>query len=202
MNNYFVYCLTCRVNGKRYIGITSNLKRRWRLHCNRRSAIGYAIRKHGKENFRISVLYSRLPLSTAQVLEGRLILELKTLSPDGYNIASGGKGGSNPVAGLTDAQKLERNRKISAWHQGRKRSALQRRRMSESLRGEKNPCFGKPGTRLGKKHTPESKVKLSEAAKGRRISAETRRKMSESRKRYEANKDRRRGQLQLFEEGE
>ena len=182
LNNYMVYCLTNRVNGKKYIGITNNLKRRWRRHCFRNSAIGYAIRKYGRDNFRISVLYSSLPLLTAQVLEGRLIVEMNTLAPSGYNIASGGKGGSNPVAGLTDAQKAERNRKISEGNQGQKRSALQRRRISESLRGEKNPRFGKPGTMLGKEHTPEAKVKLSEAARGRRHSVETRRKMSESHK--------------------
>ena len=56
------------------------------------------------------------------------------------------------------------------------------------LRGEKSPLYGKPSHMLGKKHTEETRKKLSDAAKRRKprlgavLSEETKRKISESRK--------------------
>ena len=41
------------------------------------------------------------------------------------------------------------------------------KRMSEANKGEKNPRYGKQGTFLGKHHTQETKIKLSEARKGK-----------------------------------
>ena len=43
-----------------------------------------------------------------------------------------------------------------------------RKKKSESLKGEKNPMYGKPGTRLGAKHTDASKLKDSAAHIGER----------------------------------
>lgn len=56
------------------------------------------------------------------------------------------------------------------------------------LRGEKHPSYGKPSHMLGKKHTEETRKKLSDAAKGKKsrlgavLSEETKRKISESQK--------------------
>ena len=42
-----------------------------------------------------------------------------------------------------------------------------RSKISESLKGENNPMYGKPGTRLGSSHTSTAKEKISEANSGK-----------------------------------
>lgn len=58
-NNSYIYLITNLLNGHKYIGQTTNLKRRWSQHCrktNNKSVIGKAINKYGKENFSLLVL--------------------------------------------------------------------------------------------------------------------------------------------------
>lgn len=50
---------------------------------------------------------------------------------------------------------------------GRKWSEASRRKKSESMRGEKNPRFGKPGFFLGKHHTEEAKRRQAASKLGR-----------------------------------
>lgn len=64
-----------------------------------------------------------------------------------------------------------------------------KKKMSESLKGEKNPMYGKPGYMHGKTHGDETKQKLSEALKGRtspmkgkQHSIETKKKISNANK--------------------
>lgn len=68
---------------------------------------------------------------------------------------------------------------------GYKFSDEHRRRQSERMMGEKNPWFGKCGedcNSFGRKHTDESKRKMSEANKGRVHSEESKKRMSEKMK--------------------
>jgi hypothetical protein len=66
-----------------------------------------------------------------------------------------------------------RNNKLYGW--------LRRKYIEESS-GSKNPMFGKLGYMFGKKHSDETKKKISQKAKGRKASIETRKKMSEMKK--------------------
>ena len=220
MNNYTVYCLTNTVNGKRYIGITNNFRRRWLDHQRHDYVIGRALRKHGKESFRISVLYSRLSFEMAAELEKRLILEMDTIMPNGYNVASGG-GGGNTIAGFTDEEMEVYKQKQREANLGKELSDETKRKIGKASKGNKY--------NLGRKLTDEHKRKIGEAGKGRVVSDETRVKFSEihkgkiipsemrcriseslkGRKRPElsgdknpmstANRDKRRGQLRLFD---
>lgn len=90
-----VYKITNQINGKMYIGITNNAKKRWYNHCcNYISPIGRAIQKYGKENFKFEELFTGLTIEEAEKKEIQLISELKTLvSENGYNIAIGGSYG-------------------------------------------------------------------------------------------------------------
>lgn len=88
-----LYCITCRTNGKKYIGITSNWTNRRYVH---RSAcsdqlIHRAIRKHGKENFDFEVLVigEEWVIKEAEV---KLIEKWNTMTPNGYNVNEGGSG--------------------------------------------------------------------------------------------------------------
>ena len=113
-NNYIVYCLTNRVNGKKYVGLTMQFHQRWAQHCKYNdSFIARSIRKNGKHNFRITVLVSGLSVENAGLFEVALIAKLNTIVPNGYNIAVGGEGGGNKLAGYTDRQMADYLKKLS-----------------------------------------------------------------------------------------
>lgn len=74
----------------------------------------------------------------------------------------------------------------SSLHQkGKPKSAEHKKKLSEAMKGEKNPAYGKQ-YRLGKSHSDESKKKMSEAkkgnqnAKGHSLSEESKKKLSEA----------------------
>ena len=210
-NNYMIYCLTNKVNGKRYIGITNNFHRRWSEHQSTDSIIGRAIRKHGNFSFRINVLCSRLSIDVAKCLEGRLIDKMNTLKPNGYNVASGGEGGY-ARAGFSEAEKAEWSKKVSQANTGKTRTDETKQKLSDSQKGKtlsqearkKLSDFNK-----GRKHTEQARKKMSEAMKGNKNSlghnhsSESRQKMSdlqigENNSMSCTNRDKRRGQLRLF----
>lgn len=56
----------------------------------------------------------------------------------------------------------------------------QRKKMSQSKIGVLNPRYGKPGTCLGQKHSPEAIQKIKEARASQIITVEHRRKISSS----------------------
>ena len=61
----YLYKITNLINGKGYIGITNDHKKRWANHkCNNNPtmAIAKAIKKYGIENFKFVVLLSNIPL--------------------------------------------------------------------------------------------------------------------------------------------
>lgn len=59
--------------------------------------------------------------------------------------------------------------KIRNAGMGKTFSEERRRNISESLKGEKNPRFGKPGLRKGKTHSEETKKLLSEVQFGKKM---------------------------------
>lgn len=94
--NGIIYCYTCSANGKKYVGQTTNLKRRIKAHkshCGYRgcSAFYRAIEKYGYDNFTFAIL--REGITTREELnrlEGEYIDSLRALVPNGYNLKTGG----------------------------------------------------------------------------------------------------------------
>ena len=107
MKKFYCYKITCKVNGKIYIGhsggqSTKCVKYRWQGHCframnrkrsNRRSALHAAIRKYRKNKFEVEVLagYSK-SLNAANAREQKLIRKHKLLGYTLYNLTNGGGG--------------------------------------------------------------------------------------------------------------
>lgn len=92
MKRYAVYIHTNRINGKRYVGITSmKPKKRWNY------GYGYelqpkffnAITKHGWENFGHEIIATGLSKDEACGIEKSLIAEYDTIE-NGYNVSEGG----------------------------------------------------------------------------------------------------------------
>lgn len=149
--NFLVYKHTSP-SGKSYIGITSNLKRRNKAHKHKSSgctAFSSAIKKYGWNNISHTILATGLTLQAANHFEQFYIKHFDSLSPNGYNLKTGG----DVIRFCEDTLQKLRNAKG----------------------GEKNYWFGK-------NLSPETKQKMSEAAKGRRHTTDSKQKMSDSRK--------------------
>jgi group I intron endonuclease len=169
--NYYIYKHTSP-SGKVYIGMTKqNPKIRWR-----KDGSGYknnryfdrAIQKYGWDNFQHEILYEGLTKEDASMKEKELIKQYKSNNSEyGYNISSGGEGGREGVP-----QSEEAKRKVSIANKGR-------------LAGEKNHLYGvrkyqKENPFYGKHHTEETKEKLSNLHKGKKMSDDFKSKISKA----------------------
>ena len=167
MNNQYCVYKHTSPSGKSYIGQTNNLQRRISEHkkpSNRCLAFSTAIQKHGWDNFKHEVLKDNLSLNDANYWESQLIKEYDTLSPNGYNLTTGG-----------DNKKCSEETclKIGLIHKGRKRSDETRVRIGLAVKAREYPS-GKPnGSMSGRNHSAEAKAKMSESRKGVNQSAES-----------------------------
>lgn len=132
-----VYVHINKVNGKRYVGITSKTKVEYRWGFD---GYGYkknprfysAIMKYGWDNFDHIILAEQLTESEAKDMEMRLIEEWKTMDLDyGYNLTSGGDGTRGYYPSAETRVKLSVARKKENLFE----ETLRRR--SEGLRGRK-----------------------------------------------------------------
>jgi group I intron endonuclease len=95
MNCGIVYLITNKVNGKKYVGQTSQgIERRWAEHCyasqTRKFLLHKAIQKYGKDNFEVAILASAPFPEALDDLERFHIAQHKSIVPNGYNLESGG----------------------------------------------------------------------------------------------------------------
>jgi group I intron endonuclease len=95
MSHFSVYTISNILNDKIYIGISSNLQRRWQEHLRADGMCTYlhkAIKKYGKDNFKFSHIADAFTWKDACEIEKMLILEMDTKAPKGYNLTLGGDG--------------------------------------------------------------------------------------------------------------
>ena len=114
------YLITCHVNGRCYVGITSRaLRRRWYEHLYdartgaKRMAVTRAIAKYGADNFSIAALCCARTWEDICAAEVTLIEQLGTRTPGGYNVSNGGEG---PFGVKRSAESVERS---AAKHRGK-----------------------------------------------------------------------------------
>jgi len=91
----FIYVITNKLNMKQYVGITTNMRKRWGEHkqpANNKNSLGRAIQKHGAINFDMQHIASSTEWTNAGLVEAALIQQLNTKSPYGYNLTNGGDG--------------------------------------------------------------------------------------------------------------
>jgi group I intron endonuclease len=154
-----VYVVTCSVNGKQYVGqTTQGAWERWCAHQEearggRGRLLARAIRKYGIENFRMEIADTATSPEDLNAKEIALIAGLNSRSPHGYNLMEGGSNGKHSE---------ESRAKMS---------------LSQSLR--RHPDELKEKIRragLGRKLSDEAKAKISAANKGKVRSPEAREK--------------------------
>ena len=159
-------------SGKIYIGQTIRpIEKRFKSHQHKNSAcsaIYNAIQKYGWDNFEKD--WYECPDEDLNFDEELLVREMKTLSPDGYNLKEGGDNGkmsketkqkmSEAKLGKTLSDDHKQNiskaqightvgektrHKIREARVGIPRSEQSRKRHSDSIKCEKNHNFGKTG---------------------------------------------------------
>ena len=176
-----IYCIEHIDSGKRYIGQTTrSIAHRWWEHCyylsNRR--LGNAIRKYGKESFSVYELDVASSKEELDHLEKTYILMFKTTdSSHGYNLDLGGGSGKHSdeskafMSNIRKGKKHseETKKKISASQVGRVMTDKTREKMKEK-------------SWVGRPHSTETRLKLSEINTGKRHSEETIKKLSDVRK--------------------
>ena len=99
MNEYCVYCHTNLTNGKKYIGLTCNTRRRFHPYAYKQCPKFFpAIVKYGWDGFAHEILRDGLTKEEAQELERKLIAQYKTQSRKyGYNYLAGGEVGRKGI---------------------------------------------------------------------------------------------------------
>ena len=154
---YTVYQHKNKINGKIYIGITSQKPEdRWGSQgCNYKSSLHFysAIQKYGWNNFEHNILFTGLTKEQACLKEQELIKEYDLMNREfGYNSTSGGD--------------------IFVMNEETKQ------KISQAMMGNQNalghPCSEEKKKKIrdaqkGRKFTEEHKQKLSEAAKNRHV---------------------------------
>jgi group I intron endonuclease len=147
----FIYKITNITNGKAYIGLTTkDVCPRWKAHIsnaftkNIQYYLYKSMRKYGVDSFKVETLYEAVNLRELIAVEKGLIAQYGTMfCANGYNQSSGGE--SRSGVKLTDATKAK---------------------LSIASKKQFLLC-GHPME--GKKHTSESRVKMSCSAKNRPI---------------------------------
>lgn len=186
MSNYVVYKVTCRENGKVYIGITKKTAElRWRAHCraaqsgkNVGSLLHAAIMRLGETAFDIETLMTCETWEEACVTERELIKEFDSFN-NGYNATKGGEG----TIGFKPS---DRTRKLlSDIRRGRPKTEEHKAAISAAKKGVpvKPENVHKCGNAWrGKKQTEEMIEKRMQKIRGVPLSAEHREKIAASRR--------------------
>ena len=161
MNNYCVYVHTNKINGKKYVGLTSqDPERRWKHGYGYKGSTYFynAIQKYGWDSFTHEIIADNLSKKEAQDMESKLIVEYKTQNENfGYNLESGGSAPQHSDATIEKLRLLNKSRIVSEETKKKMREA-------DKLR----PIH---------KHTEEAKLKISAAKIGHKVSDETKEKL-------------------------
>jgi group I intron endonuclease len=183
---WLVYLITNKVNGKVYVGQTSNgIKTRWRGHCAEVKRKGLrlyrALKKYGLESFDIKVLHGpHLSKEEVNVLEIKEILNHRSTNPDfGYNYSTGGECSAIGVRWSPESR-IQRSKIMT----GRKHTLETRKKISLSLKGiHRGACSMETRAKIraantGKVRSTEWCANLSRVRTGKKLSPETRAKLS------------------------
>lgn len=132
-----LYVIINRINGKRYVGISTDVNQRQREHFSGHGSklVWSAIQKYGRQNLSLQVLFEG-DESWIKQMEQYSIAQFNTIAPNGYNLTGGGEGslGWKPTE-IT-------RRKMREAHLGRiyqPHSSETKRRISEAAKGRLLP---------------------------------------------------------------
>jgi len=164
----YIYLIKNNINGKNYVGqtIQNDINKRWNKHKQvNKSFIGTclfnAYKKYGIDNFKFKILCICFDEDTNR-FEEEYIKKYNCLYPNGYNMINGG-----------------RNRKFTP---------ILKKIISEKLKGEKHPMFGKHLKEETKQKLREKNIGINNANYGKKLTNEAREHLSKlAKERYKNN---------------
>lgn len=148
----YIYLITNMINKKQYVGQTKrpDINERWRQHKMCKMAgrhLAGAYNKYGMENFKYQIICICFD-EDCDKYEEEYIKKFNTMSPNGYNLKSGGHFSKlHPESIEKMKESLKR-----VWTEEK------RKEMSERFKGVNGPTYGK-------KASDETKEKLSKSSK-------------------------------------
>ncbi len=197
-----VYCLTSP-SGKRYVGIglsKGGIKARWnsyRKHrANEQPLLHAALEKYGPDSFKYEVILETDDREKACAVERQLIaLWGCQIRSKGYNILSGGDGwivgtrhsdetkkklsvikaGKTPWKAVEASVAARKGKKLSEAHKEKLKAAkaVSTYIMSEETRHKRSLASKGHKRNVGHKVSQETRVKISESNKGKKLSPES-----------------------------
>lgn len=162
-----IYCLTNKINNKKYIGQSWNIEKRLQgYHCKiNNQHLSSAVKKYGIDNFHFGIVetFADITQSELDKIEDEYILAAGTIYSDcGYNKRYGGSRGKHTPE---SCQKMKDMRKGKpANRQGIEKMLLWRKEHYNISNETKQKISI---ANKGKKRTPEQIIQMSLRAKGK-----------------------------------
>lgn len=167
-----IYSIENKINHKKYIGQSVNIKQRWQSHRNELNKqkhhndyLQKSWNKYGEQNFEFKVL-ERCSKDLLNDKERYYIDLYDTMNEDyGYNLKSGGQD-TNYV---TESVRIKTGKAIKKYYEEYPEAAIMRSANAYKQWNDpeiKAKITGKNNGMYGKTHTKEARKKISEAQKG------------------------------------
>lgn len=187
-----IYKLTCKINGKIYIGKSVNINRRMGNYRRYDKSIGIyfksALLKHGWDSFDVEILEAFENFDKQNEKDNKFLLDMETSYIElfdstnreiGYNLCKF----SNDSTGIRFSE--ETRLKMSIAQRGKKMSEESKIKISQSNKDKpksKDHAAKCRVASLGHKHSEETKEKIRQGNKGKKLSEEHRQKLIEANK--------------------
>lgn len=175
---YKIYLITNLFNLKKYVGITKfSLEERFSQHTKRGFILTEAIKKYGEQKFSIELVEVVESAERAYELEIFYIKEYNTKAPNGYNLTDGGDGifGWN----ITDEYREQCSFRVKELHKEKRIGMYGKKHTEETKKKMSESSKGNQNC-LDRVLSEESKQKISEKHLGKKLSEKTRKKISEN----------------------
>jgi group I intron endonuclease len=165
----YIYLVTNTVNGKRYVGQTrqKDIERRWQQHRRiSKSNLGphlyNAYLLHGIHAFKFQIICICFD-EDCDKFESEYIARYNTLSPNGYNIKSGGNS-SSPSQETREKIRIANTKNMTPERREHLRTLFTGRKIQESQKSQISASLKKYWASL----TPEESLKISNERKNRK----------------------------------
>lgn len=172
---FVIYKVTCIINGKSYIGLSSNFPQRKKSHISdtklkrTKSLLHKAARKYTWEAFTWEILVDNLSFEEAVEKEKYYILQHQShyIDGNGYNMTYGGEGTPGYMISESTKEKLRNApfRKCPKYRQQQRENTLKQMTLEfKQGMSERAKEYAKhfPNPMLGKNHSEDSKKRMGE----------------------------------------